>query len=101
MLVTQYRPVVRRREALSCATKIQQQYGKPGIRVLPGRGAETDANLLYAQLGYLREFIAIVDSNKNDDGARAAMIERFPGYGGRDFQLAMTLQNRKALPRSA
>ena len=101
MLVTQYRPVVRRREALSCATKIQQQYGKPGIRVLPGHGPETDANLLYAQRGYLRELIAIVDSNKNDDGARAAMIERFPGYGGRDFQLAMTLQNRKALPRSA
>lgn len=56
-----------------------QQYGKPGIRVLPGHGPETDANLLYAQRGYLRELIAIVDSNKNDDAARAAMIERFPG----------------------
>jgi hypothetical protein len=70
-------------------------------RVLPGHGPETDANLLYAQRGYVRELIAIVDSNKNDDAARAAMMERFPGDRGRDFQLAMTLQHRKALPRSA
>lgn len=80
---------------------IKELDARTDLVILTGHGPATDVNVLLAQRAYLEELIQQLDSGRSDDEVKAAMIDRFPGYDGRDFQLPMTLQNRAALARPA
>jgi putative intracellular protease/amidase/glyoxylase-like metal-dependent hydrolase (beta-lactamase superfamily II) len=73
------------------------RFGRPGVTVLCGHGPAADANLLYAQRAYLERLLVVLDGEPDDERARAAIVAGFPGHAGREFQLSMTLQNRRAL----
>jgi putative intracellular protease/amidase/glyoxylase-like metal-dependent hydrolase (beta-lactamase superfamily II) len=73
------------------------RHANGSVRVLPGHGEPADANLLLAQRDYLRRMLDAIDATPDAGAFRARMLADFPGFGGENFQLAMTGKNLGAL----
>jgi len=57
--------------------------------------------VLYTQRDYLRALLDAVDQAGDDAALSTRIVERFPGFAGSEFQLAMTAKNRAALVASS
>lgn len=65
--------------------------------VYPGHGAATDTGVFAADQAYIAAMLEVAAASASDEAARAEMIARYPDHANRDFLLAMSVANQRAL----
>ena len=72
----------------------------PTARVYPGHGAPTDASVFAEVRAYIDDLLAIARSAPSDEAAIAAMVAKYPDHANREFLLAMSVANQRALAQT-
>lgn len=78
-------------------TRLEADWRSARPTIYPGHGAPTDLAVLAATRRYIGDLLEVARASATDEAARDAMIARYPDHANRDFLLAMSIANQRAL----
>jgi glyoxylase-like metal-dependent hydrolase (beta-lactamase superfamily II) len=72
--------------------RLKSAYAPLKSVVYPGHGEKTDTGIFDTNITYMDDLLTIVRKAKNQEEAKALMVEKYPGWANADFLLAQSIK---------
>jgi glyoxylase-like metal-dependent hydrolase (beta-lactamase superfamily II) len=76
----------------SALRALKETYGPLMSNIYPGHGVVASAALFDTDMNYMNDLLAAVREAKSEEGAKAVMMKKYPGWANSEFLLAQSVK---------